>query len=143
MKKSLFVALAGITLLQVPVTAFAQNDAALDSPERVEHYAAVQPQNETEALVQLAEKTNAVAAIMANDELTDSDLEAIHEVTYSLETAVDKLRETQTEASEAKLDAVDEAVQALHYASENHEMAKTKLWFTKLQAASLEFKNAK
>lgn len=143
MKKSLFAVLAGIALLQAPFAAFANEGNALDGPERVEHYAAEQPQNETEALAQLAEKTEAVAAIMENDELTDSDLEAIHEVTYSLETAVDKLRETQTEASETKLDAVDEAVQALHYASENHEMAKTKLWFTKLQAASLEFKNAK
>lgn len=142
MKKSLFAVLAGVALLQAPIYAFADDDTALDSPKRVEHYAAEQPQNETEALAQLAAKTEAVTAIIKNGELTDSDLEAIHEVTYSLETAVDKLRETQTEASEAKLDAVDEAVQALHYASENHEMAKTKLWFTKLQAASLEFKNA-
>ncbi|MCB1782546.1 MAG: cupredoxin domain-containing protein [Alphaproteobacteria bacterium] len=64
-------------------------------------------------------------------DLGEAKLEEIHKDSYALEAATDFLRsEGSTDA--ALVDSLDEAVQALHYASENVEAEQTKEWFGKL-----------
>lgn len=101
---------------------------------RVEHYAGEVANNATEARNLLQKKTAEINTILGKQALNDSDLESIHEHSYSLEHAVDRLRADHA-AAEEKIDNLDEAVQALHYASENHNEAETRQWFGKMQNA--------
>lgn len=134
-KEALFLSAAVLTLgLGVPVS-FAE-DAEQPAPageERIEHYHVAAPQTKAEALALLKEKVAAIEAIIAQDKELDDpvDLESIHEVTYSFEVAVDKLRADAGESE--KIDHLDEAVQALHYASESGDAEKTLEWFSKLK----------
>lgn len=75
-------------------------------------------------------KISDINKIVAKKKLSDQDLEKIHEISYSLETASDKLIEDHKNNS--TVDDVGEAVQALHYSSENHNEKETRKWFRKL-----------
>lgn len=112
-----------------------------DGLNQVRHYAVDEPETDEQALVMLDEHTQKIEELMVGDALDDSVLEAVHEASYSLEAAVDKLRENVSDEQEATLDTVDEAVQALHYASEKHEEEKTRKWFAALQPAVKELHN--
>lgn len=113
----------------------AHHDAA-HGHEGVVHYAVEEPEDNAAALALLQHKTEEVGALLANAKLNDSQLEALHEVTYSLEAAVDKLRESDdTDIRETALDSADEAVQALHYASENHKESESREWYARLEPA--------
>ena len=70
-----------------------------------------------------------------------TELEEIHEISYTLEAAIDKIR-AEKAAEEAKVDALDEAIQAIHFASEKQEEAKTREWFAKLEPAAAEIVSA-
>lgn len=102
--------------------------------ERVQHYEAPTPETDESAQSLLNQKIGEIGMILAKPSLADSDLEKIHEYSYSLEAGVDKLREDHAYPN-TLLDPIDEAVQALHYASENHEEAETRQWFEKLKTA--------
>lgn len=103
-------------------------------PERIDHYAGQSFSSASAAAQALRKNVGKIKEILSADEITDQDLEFVHEISYSLESAIDKLKDAQAGAP-ATLDAIDEAVQALHYASENHEQAKTQEWLGKLAAA--------
>lgn len=121
-------------LLAVVFSVFVQ-PAAFAAGERIEHYAAERPAS-AEAATALYKMSKArIAAVLDKKELSDSDLEAIHEQSYSLEAAVDAFRATNAYPP-ATIDTIDEAVQALHYASEHHETARTREWFARLEQAS-------
>ncbi|MCH2548239.1 MAG: hypothetical protein MK052_11615 [Alphaproteobacteria bacterium] len=130
--------LTGLTLLTLALssTYAVAEDNATAQEERVEHYAANIEEDPTKALSVLIKNTNVINKIISAEPLTASELEQIHEETYTLEAAVDLMRELElsTEQS-ASVDNVDEAVQALHYASEKHQEALTREWFTKLNAS--------
>ena len=101
--------------------------------EGVVHYAVETPASDDAALKLIQEKADKVAEILKAEKLDGNHLESIHEQTYSIEAAVNKLREgDHNDAQEAALDVVDEANQALHYSSENHEEAAVREWFAKL-----------
>lgn len=128
MKPFILAAVAGVVLMQAtPVQA--------QEEERVQHYEAVVPHSEQEAHAELTAKTAEIATVLEKKTLDDNDLEKVHEITYSLEAAVDELRKTVKGDMVAKLDAVDEAVQATHSSSENHKEAEVREWFATLQAA--------
>lgn len=107
---------------------------ANDDDARVMHYEGDTVETAAAALQSLKDHDAKIADILKAETLEDSALESIHEISYSLETAIDKLIADKA-GETAKLEAVDEAVQAVHYASENHEDAKVREWFAKLEAA--------
>lgn len=109
------------------------HDHAEQSEERVIHYEIAAPETAQAAIVLLEEKTAEIGAILANASLNDNQMESIHEKTYSLEAAVDKLRASYS--NQTALDAADEAIQALHYASENHEQEESRKWYESLKPA--------
>ena len=134
------LALCSATLISLP--AIADEDAST-AEERVIHYAIEEPKTTEAAVKLLQEKTKEIGAILANDTLDSNHMEAIHEKTYSLEAAVDKLRaEDNSQMHENALDAADEAVQALHYASENHEQTQSRKWYGSLEPAVEMVKSA-
>jgi len=103
--------------------------------ERTVHYEITEPKNVQEANNILQERTKLISDIIAKEALDNNDLEKIHEHSYSLEAAVDKLRDEKAYKKEDDIDYLDEAVQALHYASENHEEATSREWFGRLKVA--------
>ena len=103
--------------------------------EREEHYDVKAPETTEEAKALLNEKIEAIQAILTQDEELDPvELENIHEISYALEAAVDKLRADQAE--NPNIDAMDEAVQALHHGSENGDTENTISWFEKLKTSA-------
>lgn len=103
--------------------------------ERVRHYEAAKPGSVTAAIALFHDSHKHIAEVLEADSLTTQQLEAVHEQSYGLEAAVDALREMQA-FPETLIDDTDEAVQALHYASEKHEANVTREWFDKLTQLS-------
>lgn len=130
-----FWILSGLACLAVAMPALATEPSHDDEAERVEHYHVEAPATTQAAKKLLSDKIAAVSTILSQEKLDDAALETVHKESYSLEAAVDALR-TDKAIEEAALDSVDEAVQALHYASENHEEAKVRTWFSTLQDAA-------
>lgn len=128
------------TLISLFAALLCVSAANVQAEERIQHYAVEKPASSAEAITLMTTKVVAIKTVLEKKALDDADLEAIHEITYSLEAAVDALREGAKDKEEA-LDLVDEAVQALHYASENHEVEKTREWFAKLEPAAEGVKN--
>lgn len=134
MKK--FLLLSGVAVLSMGSVTNVM--AADDTSVRPEHYAHAKFENSEKAQEALNAKIAEIKAILdKSKELAFTDMEEIHEKSYTLESAVDKLRESKI-ADAGKIDALDEAVQAIHFASENQEEQKTREWFAKLeQSASM------
>lgn len=110
------------------------HDAA-HAHEGVVHYEVEPPATNDAALALISQKTDEVGALLANATLDGNQLEKVHEYTYSIEVAVNKLRGAEhNDAAEAALDEVDEANQATHYASENHKEDAVREWFPKLRS---------
>ncbi len=131
MKKILLM--TGVMALSlVSYTAMAKDN--VQDETSIQHYEGVKIANSAEAIDILKSNNAKIAAILKADTASDSDLESIHEISYSLENAIDKMIADKA-AEQSKLDAVDEAVQAIHHASENHEEAKTREWFAKLETS--------
>ncbi|NIN33836.1 MAG: hypothetical protein GWO08_03850 [Gammaproteobacteria bacterium] len=99
---------------------------------RPDHYKAAIPESSDEAL-EILEKNIARIKALLNDEVGELELEKIHEISYSLEAAVDYLVMHQTVKQEPVLNELDEAVQILHLASEEREEDETRKWFAILE----------
>lgn len=142
----LFSGLMAISATFTTLPALAHDDAheaeaptkeAPATEVRIHHYEVAAPETKDAALTLLEEKMKAADEILAKGGTTVMDLESLHELSYSLEAAVDKLRASApTNAQTKEIDALDEAVQAFHSSSENHEEKVVREWFTKMQAAA-------
>lgn len=143
MMKRFILALCFLTFTPgLSVISAQASDDTIDHNDRVDHYAHEEITTSEDALKAFETQNGKILDLLSADTLSDSDLETIHEISYTLEAAIDRL--IQSKFSDAgRLNLVDEAVQALHYASENHDEPAVREWFPKLQAAieSLEEKN--
>ncbi|MGE0754032.1 MAG: DUF6746 family protein [Alphaproteobacteria bacterium] len=108
--------------------------AFAEKEERVEHYAAKEIASKEEALKLLVEDRDKIEKLMAPETLNTTHMEAVHEITYTLEACVEMLMKEKT-TSKTALEDLDEAVQALHYASEKHSEAETREWFKAFNTA--------
>ncbi len=107
--------------------------------EKIAHYAGIELRDSNHALSILDAGKMRIGEVLA-DTPNASRLEEVHEISYSLESAVDFLRELRlTNRQETALDNMDEAVQALHYASEEHDSKATKKWFHIFSASYRKF----
>jgi len=134
---SLILIAAAIALFSFDTSTIGQYEttyAETTIPDRLEHYiAAIKPTSVEQAKSQLTTITsNIIALVQDKEALKNQTLETIHEKSYSLEAAVDYLR-AENYGTEEKIDSMDEAIQALHYASENHESEKTLTWIESLK----------
>ncbi len=87
--------------------------APLSAGERVEHYEAAQAETLEQAVANFSEYNAKLSEVLAQPDLTANDLEAVHELTYTLEDALAKIR--------GDLAGLAETLEALHLASEAHE----------------------
>ena len=131
MQKTTF-ALAAALLTFGTAAPLSVSYAEEEQVERVEHYHFEQPKDKDAAFTMLSTTMDDITKTMTSEgDLGEAKLEEIHKDSYALEAATDFLRsEGSTDA--ALVDSLDEAVQALHYASENVEAEQTKEWFGKL-----------
>ena len=83
--------------------------------ERIDHYAGEKPDSLSQAFEYFAEYNEKVAAVLATEELDTDDLAAIHEITYTLENSLEKIRQ--------ELDTLADTLEALHVASETADLA--------------------
>lgn len=84
--------------------------------ERIDHYDPGTPANTEEAIRWIEQSMAEVKTAFGNNKL-----EAIHEQSYRLEASVDFLREHAKNIEESLIDALDESVQIIHFASEKGE----------------------
>lgn len=106
-------------------------------PQRIQHYEVKAPTTTEEAMPLIRQKVRE----MENYE-QQGKLEAIHEDSYSLEAAIDTLRREGRKPA-AAIDAFDEAVQIIHYASESGEAKKVKQALPGLKDAAEKLAAAK
>ena len=111
--------------------------SASASEDRISHYASNKFNSSREAIASLSKNIKTIARIIENKKLHSQDLEDIHEISYSLEAAVDKIRADNGKKNEDKVDNLDEAVQAIHSSSENHKEAETRKWFAVLEKTAM------
>lgn len=92
--------------------------SAIGDEERVEHYEGLPAETLDGAVTNFSEYNARLAAVLEKPELTDEDLQTVHELTYTLENALQKIN--------AELDTLAETLEALHLASETDDPEGTK-----------------
>lgn len=110
-------------------------ESSLETSEPVAHYSAATIENKDAAKIAL------VAAIAETDiilqeniPLSTADFERIHEISYTLEAAVDFLLEQKDSTlDQESLKSLDDAVQKLHYASEEYTETMVRVAFAEVQ----------
>lgn len=124
-------------LTAVAAPAFA-NEEGKDHAGRDKHYEVEAPKTTADALAMLDGKIKEIEGAYKKNEL-----EGIHERSYYLEAAVDKLREDANDKTrENAVDTLDEQVQAMHYASENGKHDQVKADLPKLKSAAAKVEKA-
>lgn len=84
--------------------------AAVADDERPSHFRGLAAPDLNTAVVNFSEYNNRLEKALAGDELTDADLAAIHELSYTLENALEKIN--------IDLDELAEILEKIHIASE-------------------------
>jgi Cupredoxin-like domain len=128
---------AALISLSLPSISYAEvtEEPSHVSKERVDNYERPVFENSEQASTEMTLKIKDINEILGKDGgIEFIDLETIHEKTSAMEAAVDKFRADKA-YDEAKINVLDEAVQALHYASENQDLPKTHDWFLKVNTA--------
>ncbi|MCC5888849.1 MAG: hypothetical protein JJT88_20610 [Gammaproteobacteria bacterium] len=84
---------------------------------RVDHYEGMAAESLEEAFAHLAEYNERLAAIVDGDVLTPTDLNAIHQLTYTLENALERIR--------TEVVSIAETLEEVHLASEGADGDRT------------------
>lgn len=101
-KLPLLIATAGLALASF---------SSYADDERYQHFSGQPSKTLEQALFNLANYNAKMADIMAKDELTPSDMATIHQLSYTLENALQKLDD--------EVDTLQEVLEEVHLASES------------------------
>lgn len=97
------------SLIAVTLLVLGFSGLALSS-ERPDHFEGKPSETLAAALDNFADHNEELEAILSNDELSSQEMVQIHELTYTLENALNKIR--------SELDGLAEALEEVHVASE-------------------------
>jgi hypothetical protein len=86
--------------------------------ERPDHFEGQASDTLEEAIANFAEANQEVAAILGQDEISMTDMARIHELTYTLENALERIDEDY--------DRLEEQLEALHLASEGADIERAR-----------------
>ena len=106
-----------LALVPALVLGLAAATASLAS-DRVKHYEAKSAATLEEAVAHFVEYNAELAMVLERKTLEAADLEAVHEITYTLENALERMRQDMAELADT--------LEALHLASEDHDEAATR-----------------
>ncbi len=98
---------------------------------QVTHYNAMTPQSKAQAMQLYHESIGAVGYILTQQSLSNSDMEAIHEISYRLEAAIGALKKRGVLAGK-DLSTLAHDIHELHEASEDHNEADIRKYFLTL-----------
>jgi len=84
--------------------------SSVNADERPDHFSGEASESLDQALANFTETNGRVADILAQDEISMTDMAAIHELTYTLENALERIDD--------EYDALEDQLEALHKASE-------------------------
>jgi len=110
MNMKLTVLLAALTL---GLAAF-MGPAAAD--EKVQHYEPKPSETLEEAVQNLSEYNKLMADVLSREDLSDADMEEVHQLTYTLEVALAKINE--------EMGGIAATLEEVHLASEERNQAK-------------------
>ncbi|HEY8386652.1 MAG TPA: DUF6746 family protein [Porticoccaceae bacterium] len=99
-------------------TAVGFTGAVLASDDRPDHFKGVPSETLEAAVGNFSEYNKKLAEILAKDELTPEDMVHVHELTYTLENALEKL--------EDEIDDLADVLEEVHEASERLDAATVK-----------------
>ncbi len=105
-------------LLIAGILAFAISAPTLAS-ERPDHFKGKPAETLEQALSNFSEYNNKLSAIVVRDTLTPLELHQVHELTYTLENALEKIR--------AELEVLADTLEAVHVASEHSDPETAKV----------------
>lgn len=131
--RTLIVALALGISLSSAVNAGEHDHSHHYGEERIDHYASEKPVSKAQAMALLSKRITMIENILNKNALESNDLELIHEASYDLEAAVDYLKE-QPSADSALFTKLDDAVDDVHHASEDHKMSELRDAFKVLKS---------
>lgn len=100
-------ALLGLACVAAPASA---------TEETIGHYEALPSETLAEAVENFVTYNRKMQQILAHDQLSEDDLEAVHELTYTLEVALARMTE--------ELQGMAVVLEEVHRASEAHEEAR-------------------
>jgi hypothetical protein len=86
--------------------------------DRADHFKGLPADTLEEAVTNFSEYNEKLRAILARDELTAADIGTIHELTYTLENALEKIN--------AEFAALAETLEEVHVASETADYGRVK-----------------
>ncbi|MHA7833568.1 MAG: DUF6746 family protein [Algiphilus sp.] len=98
------------SLLALALTATLFTTPALADEDRPQHFDAIEPKSLQEALTYFAIYSEALEELLEKESLTSADMTRIHEMSYTLENALGKMRD--------ELASTAEALEEVHLASE-------------------------
>lgn len=105
------LSIAALTLTTLLATTAGLSVALADEDQRYEHFKGQPAKNLDQALFNLANFNAKLEDIMAKDELTPNDMATIHQLSYTLENALQRLDE--------EVDTMQEVLEEVHLASES------------------------
>jgi len=85
-----------------------------EDKEAYEHYRAEKAETLEQAVKNFSEYNKRVADVLKKSELSPADVEEIHEATYTLENALERMEEG--------MEGLEETLETLHRASEAHQV---------------------
>lgn len=92
--------------------------AMIQAEERPDHFKGKSSETLEQAVANFSEYNGKLADLLAKDALSPHDLHQVHELTYTLENALEKLN--------AELTELANTLEAVHVASENGDAKTTK-----------------
>jgi low affinity Fe/Cu permease len=105
------LSIAALTLTTLLTATAGLGVAQADEEQRYEHFKGQPAKNLDQALFNLANFNAKLEDIMAKDELTPNDMATIHQLSYTLENALQRLDE--------EVDTMQEVLEEVHLASES------------------------
>lgn len=88
--------------------------APVSASERPEHFEGKPAETLDQALANFSEYHDKLAQVLAQDSLSAEDLQKVHKLTYTLENALEKMRD--------ELDDLADTLEAVHLASESADI---------------------
>lgn len=100
--------------------------------ETIEHYAGKTLSSHEEAIKSFKDDMQKISEILETETLSSTQLEAVHEISYGLEDAIEVIIEKNT-GNKNNLNEIKDIIEKIHNMSEDHEEVKLREQFVKLQ----------
>ncbi|TVR14083.1 MAG: hypothetical protein EA401_05285 [Planctomycetota bacterium] len=92
------------------------HSATHPEPERIEHFKGLDAPDWATAVAHLVEYNQQLRAVVAQESLTHEDMDTVHQLTYTLENAVERIQQD--------LVVLADALEEVHQASETDDEAR-------------------